>query len=117
VLALASLVAFWIAARESDSKLKGAVMRRRCTVTVLTGAFAPAVIVSGFRGWYGWQLSIAGFVVLFLVAISVVAPTLRVRSDRKKYWGRLAAEEAAADQAGTGQPAGTGAVQPLPDTP
>lgn len=117
VLALVSLVAFWIAAREADSNLKWAAMRRRCTVAVLTGTLAPAAIVTGSRGWYGWQLGIAGFVVLFLVAISALAPTMRVRSDRKKYWDRLADEKAAVAQGGIAQTAGPGAVQPLPDRP
>ena len=118
VLALVSLVAFWMAASESDSKLTKAVTRRRCTVAVLTIVLAPAAIVTALKGWYGWQLAIASFVVLFLVGISVLAPTMRVRADRKKYWSRLAKEEAAEPAAADpAESAGSPLAQPQVETP
>ncbi len=106
LLALVSLVAFWIGAYELDSKQAVAMTRRRYTVTILTIVLAPAAIVTGVMDWYGWQLVITSFVVLFLVAISVLAPTLRVRADRKRYWIRLADDTATAPSAKPAKHAG-----------
>ena len=88
LLALGSLAAFWYAASEAEPTRKSDALKRRITVITLTCLLVGFSIASAVHNWYGWQLVIVSFLVLFLVALTVIQPTLRVRHRRHEYWKR-----------------------------
>jgi hypothetical protein len=88
LLALGSIVSFWWAASEAGASRNSTVIKRRLTVVALTGLLTAFAIASAIHDWYGWQLVIVSFVILFLVALTVIQPTLRGLSRRRDYWKR-----------------------------